>query len=201
MDPLRKDPGPPVDIRSRAMENLTFIRTTIESATSFTSVPGRGGVAMGLLALAGGLVAARQDLTVEWVGVWIATAVVAALVGFAAMWRKAALRGERVFGRVGRRFLLGLMPPIVAAAVLTPFLLTSGAPQVVAGCWMLLYGAGVIAGGMFSVRPVQLMGTLFMLLGGICLFGPAAWTNWLLALSFGGLHIGFGLVIARRYGG
>ncbi len=201
MEPLLEDADRPVDIRSRAIENLTYIRSTIESATAFTAVPGTGGIAMGLLAVLGGLVAARQTAVVGWVGVWIATAALAALVGFIAMRRKAACRGERVFGRVGRRFLLGLTPPIAAAALLTPFLVQSAAPPVVAASWMLLYGAGVIAGGMFSVRPVQIMGALFMALGGICLVSPVEWVNWLLALSFGGLHIGFGLVIARRYGG
>ena len=201
MEPLPKGPPQPVDIRSRAIDNLSFIRSTIESAGAFTSVPGRGGVVMGLLALVASLLTTRPALADAWVSVWVWTGLAAGAVGFGSMWRKAELRGERMFGRVGRRFLLGLTPPIVAAIALTPFLLTLEAPQVVAGAWLLLYGAGVIAGGMFSVRPVPLMGVLFMVLGGICLVGPAAWAGVFLALGFGGLHIGFGLLIARRYGG
>jgi heme/copper-type cytochrome/quinol oxidase subunit 3 len=40
-----------------------------------------------------------------------------------------------------------------------------------------------------------------MLLGAIALFSPAAWTNWFMAAGFGGLHVLFGAIIVRKYGG
>ena len=36
---------------------------------------------------------------------------------------------------------------------------------------------------------------------GYAFFVPFEWGNWLLALGFGVVQIGFGLVIARYYGG
>jgi hypothetical protein len=201
MDPLPRGPQRPVDIRSHALENLRFIRSTIESATAFTAVPGKGGVVMGLLAVAAALLASRPGLTSAWLTIWVSAGMLASLVGLAAMWRKSARQGERLFGRVGRRFLLGLTPPILAAAALTPFLVRLDSLSLLAGCWLLLYGAGVIAAGMYSVRLVPLMGGLFMLLGGASLLAPPGWANLLLGAGFGGIHIVFGLVIARRYGG
>ena len=201
MEPLPRDSDRPIDLRSHAIANLRFIRSTIESAQAFTSVPGKGGVLMGLLALIAGALTLYPELSSSWLTIWVWTAILAAAVGFVAMWRKAQAQGEQLFGRVGRRFLLGLTPPIVAAIALTPFLLRSGSPEVVAGSWLLLYGAGVIAGGMFSVPPIPLMGGLFMLLGGLCLVSPPASAAYWLALGFGGVHLVFGLLIARRYGG
>jgi len=59
----------------------------------------------------------------------------------------------------------------------------------------------VVTGGAFSVRIVPFMGLCFMALGSVSLFAPPAWENAFLMAGFGGLHIAFGAVIARRHGG
>jgi hypothetical protein len=40
-----------------------------------------------------------------------------------------------------------------------------------------------------------------MFAGVLALLAPATWGNLLLAAGFGGLHIIFGILIARKYGG
>ena len=194
-------PSDPVTLHSRAMDHLRYIRDTMESASAFTAVPGWGGVAMGLSALGAALFASRTETMSAWLGVWLADAAVAFTVGGTSMVLKAKGAGQSVSRGAGRRFVLGLAPPIVAAAVLTLVLVRAGATDAIPGTWLLLYGVGVIAGGAFSVRLVPLLGSLFMALGTVAFVLPPAWDDALLALGFGGLHVAFGLVIARRYGG
>jgi hypothetical protein len=67
--------------------------------------------------------------------------------------------------------------------------------------WLLLYGAGITSGGAFSVRVVPVMGLSFLALGSIAAISPASFADPLLAIGFGGFHVIFGWVIARRYGG
>ncbi|HET7790903.1 MAG TPA: hypothetical protein VFK78_08920 [Gemmatimonadales bacterium] len=198
--PLRPDPRDPAALHDRAMDNLRFIRQTMERAAAFTAVPGWGSVAVGLTAFAAAFLAARQRSPLEWMAVWLAEAVLAlALSGFA-MAQKAHRSDSPLLSASGRRFALAFAPPLLAGAVLTLILYRAGLTADLAGVWLLLYGTGVATGGAFSVRVVPVMGLSFMLLGAAALFLPA-WGDWAMAAGFGGLHVLFGLVIAWRYGG
>jgi len=93
------------------------------------------------------------------------------------------------------------VPPLFAGAALTVVLWRVGAFAAVPGLWLMLYGAGVTAGGAFSVRVVPVMGICFLAVGATALFTPAAWSDVWMGAGFGGLHVVFGAVIARKYGG
>jgi hypothetical protein len=200
-DPLPRRAPTTVHIHDRALDNLRYIREAMESSASFTAVPGYGGVAMGLSALVAAGLASAPALRGQWLPIWVLDAFVAALLGGLATWRKARGQGVELYRGVARRFLLNLTPPIAAAMIMTAVLAATGDTWVIPGMWLLLYGTGVITGGAFSVRPVPIMGACFMALGAITLVLPATWANGMLALGFGGLHLVFGAIIARRYGG
>jgi len=186
---------------AHAADNLRFIRSTMERASAFTAVPGMGGVAMGVTALAAAGLSLFAKTPAEWLGVWLAEACVAIAIGVWAMARKARRAGSELFSGPARRFLLTLMPPLGAGAVLTLALEREGLVTLLPGVWLLLYGTAVVTGGALSVRTVLVMGALCMLLGCAALSSPASWGTAYLAAGFGGLHIGFGLAIARRHGG
>jgi len=194
-------PEPPPALHDRAMDNLRYIRETMERAASFTAVPGWGQVAIGISALVATFVAINQRTTRGWLGTWIAEAIISLLIAGWLMDRKARATGVPLFSGPGRQVLFSLSPPMIVCALLTIVLFRTGLTEVIPGMWLLLYGTGVVAGGMFSVSVVPVMGICFMVLGAAALFTPDAWGNWLMAAGFGGLHIIFGAIIARRYGG
>ena len=190
----------PVPIDRRAADNLRFIRDTMERAAAFTAVPGWGGVAIGISALLAGLLASPQTGRLQ-VFIWLAEGGMALFIATVAVRMKSKRLALSLQSRPARRALLSFMPPLIAGAILTTVLYRMGSLAVLPGLWMLLYGAAVVTGGAFSVRIVPFMGLCFMALGCISLFAPPAWENACLMAGFGGLHIAFGAVIARRHGG
>ena len=198
--PLRSPHGDAPDLSVRAMDNLRFIRETMEHAGAFTAVPGWGGVAMGATALLAAALAAAQPSHVLWLRVWLAEAVLGAAIGGFAMWRKASRVKTSLLSAPARKFLLAYLPPIVVGAVLTAALDHTYAGLLPA-VWLLCYGAAAITGGALSVPIVPLMGMGFLIVGILSVLAPSGWSNILLALGFGGLHIVFGVIIARRHGG
>jgi hypothetical protein len=196
----RKAGDEPPEIQARAMDNLRFIRETMERAGSFTAVSGWGEVVIGFTAIIAAIVAARQDHEALWLGVWLAEAGLAAGIAVAFMAAKAHAANMPLFSGPMRKLLLSLSPPLVAGAVLTLVLFRSGQLELLPGMWLLLYGVGVVSAGTFSVRIVPAMGAAFMLAGAGALLLPSASLAFLIA-GFGGLNIVFGLLIARRHGG
>jgi hypothetical protein len=173
----------------------------MENAASFTAVPGWGGVGMGLTALAAAALSPLPTNAQGWVITWLVAAMSAFIVGAVAIWWKARRAGTPVLTLPGRKFVLSLFPPMLAGATLSFALYKAGLTHMLPGVWLLLYGMGVISAGTFSVRVVPVMGLCFMLAGMAAIFCPTAWGNAVMAAGFGGLHIIFGLIIARRYGG
>jgi len=197
-------------LQGRAMDNLRYIREAMERSSSFTAVPGWGGVLIGTTALMAAFLAEwleRIDRLAGmrggrgWMLVWGWELPLALVIGGVAMKRKARAANLRLLTGPGRKFVLSLAPPLVAGALISVALVRSGSFEALPGIWLLLYGVGVVAGGAFSVRVVPVMGMVFMGLGAVTLFAPPVVGRLTMAVGFGVVHIVFGLIIARRYGG
>lgn len=199
--PIRPALPDPIGLHTQAMDNLRFIRSTMENAGSFTAVPGVGGVMMGATAFFAAFAARLSRSPKGWLAIWAGEAILAFLIGLAFSYRKAARNGTSLFSHAFRRFALALMPAIFTGALLTLVLFRAGLNDLMPAVWLLLYGVGVSCSGAFSVRVVPIMGMSFLFVGTVAALGPAAWADALLALGFGGLHVVFGFVIARNYGG
>ncbi|MBK9215085.1 MAG: hypothetical protein IPM59_05735 [Chloracidobacterium sp.] len=194
-------PGQPVHIGDRAADNLQFIRETMERSTSLTAVPGYGGMLMGMTAVVAAYIAAQQDHRIGWLRVWLLEACLAFAIGLLAMWQKSRIADTPLFSTPARKFAHDFAPPLIAGVAITLGLWRYEHYEMMAPVWMLCYGAAVVCAGDFSVRVVPVMGWIFIALGAAAFALPAAYSNWLMATSFGLTHIIFGAVIAKKYGG
>lgn len=188
-------------ISDRAIDNIQFIRDTMERSSSFTAVPGYGGILMGMTAIGAAYFASIRAELHEWLSVWLVEAGLAFAIGLLAMWQKSRIIGTSLVSTPGKKFALGFAPPLIAGGVVTLGLFRYGQFEIMMPVWMLCYGASVVCGGAFSVRIVPVMGWCFMALGAIALVLPSTYGDLMMAASFGILHIVFGAVIARKYGG
>ena len=191
----------PINLGDRAIDNLQFIRETMERSTSFTAVPGYGGMLMGVTALVATYIAAQQIYLRDWLVTWLVEAGLAFAIGLLAMWQKSRIVESSLLSTPSKKFALSFAPPLIAGIAITLGLWRYEHYEMMTPVWMLCYGAAVVCGGAFSVRVVPVMGWSFIALGAACFALPATYGNWLMAASFGVLHIIFGAVIARRYGG
>lgn len=193
----------PLPMREHALDNIRFIRDAMERAGTFTSIPGWGGVGVGVSAIAATAIAQQflgRSLRM-WLATWLAEAFVAAIIGFGMMTIKARRSKEAFMSGAARRFFISYFAPLVAGAVLTLALVRVESYSAIPASWLLLYGTAFVSSGAFSIRVIPMMGVGFMLLGALAALVPLGASNILLGAGFGGLHIIFGLIIARRYGG
>ena len=192
----------PEAIHAHAIDDIRYIRDAMSRAAQFTAVPGWGGVAMGVTAIVTAVISGPPDGSGRWLLIWLAEAGAAAAIALITMTIKARRIGAPLSSAApAYRFAFGYVPPLVAGVVLTAAFAALGQTPRLPGCWLLMYGTAAATGGASTVRVVPLMGIGFMALGAIAFAAPAAWGHWFMAAGFGGLHIVFGFVIARKYGG
>jgi hypothetical protein len=195
--PVERDPA----LSDRALDNLRFIRETMERAGTFTAISGWGIVAVGVLAMVAAAVAHIRP-TVEWrVGTWVVTAAACIALSMWATARKARRSDVSMVSGPAQKLALAFSPAMLVGALLTVALLRTGANDLLPAVWLLLYGTAVVAGGAFSVRIIPVMGVCFMILGALALFTPPTVGDWLMVGGFGVVHVVFGIQIARRHGG
>src|SRR6476659_3700383 len=116
----------PPALHERAMENLRYIRETMERASAFTGISGWGEVAIGFTALLAAALAARQAAFNLWLAVWIGEALVSLLIAGWSIDRKARRAQQPFLNGAGRKVVFSLSPPILAGVLLTVVLYQAG---------------------------------------------------------------------------
>lgn len=201
---MRTAPRPtaqPQALHDRAADDLRYIRAAMERATPFTAVSGRGYILLGVTALVAAALAARTSTATAWLAVWLVELAVAAVIAILTTAQKARRLGTPLAGAAGRKLLLGFTPVMIAGGAITFAMVRAGDATLLPGVWLAVYGAAVIGGGVFSIKPVPALGATFLTVGVATLLVTSLPGDAMLALGFGGLHIVWGILIARRHGG
>jgi hypothetical protein len=185
--------------QEHAKETLAFIRRTMESATSFTAVSGWGLIAVGAVGLVAASLAWSGNLGAD-LRVWIPAALISVPIATVFNVAKARRLEVPIWSGAIQKLAWVMTPALAAGGLLTFALAQQDAASLLPGTWLALYGAGVTAGGTFSIRAIRWMGILFLILGAAALLRPELGLA-LLALGFGGLHLAAGLDIILRHGG
>lgn len=185
-----------VNLDSHAMATLRYIRESMDAAGG-VAVPGSAGIAMGIVGLAATAMSLIPNFASHWFAIWLVAAAIAALAGALLMTRSASMVSFVGTGKPGRKLLLGLMPSLFAGAVMTAVLWKANYLGAAPGIWLLLYGCALISAGVVTKVIVRWMGGCFVALGMLALVTPQEVQIPLLGLGFGGMHILFGVLIAR----
>lgn len=189
------------EMENHAEDHIRYIRDVMERTSTFTAVPGRGMIAMGCTALIAAAIASQHLSSPAWLRVWFVDAIVAVCIGGSGLVIKARRAGTPLQSGAGRKFIMSFIPSLFVGLIVSIGLWQAGYMALMPGIWMMMYGVGTIAGGEYSVRVVPVMGICFLLTGAGALFMPLAWSNALMAVSYGGFHLVFGWIIARNHGG
>ena len=196
-----------------AEEHLRVIRQAMERSTRHSTLSGLSGIAVGLMALVACLLtqpAAIRRLPdgtskIWFVAVWAGVLLLSLAADFLFTKRRAARFGKTPFSPLGKHLWRAAAPGFFAALAISLFYATH--PGLIGGdlygVWMLCYAVSLLAVGMFSVREVSILGWAFLIAGGMTLLIPQAWffgPRAMMALTFGGLHIAYGIYMGYKYG-
>ncbi|MBC8137331.1 MAG: hypothetical protein H8F28_15735 [Fibrella sp.] len=200
-----------VTTADEAQEHLRVIRQTMERSTKHSTLSGLSGVLVGIFALIGS--ALTQFVTpyphlprpldrYAFIAVWACVGILSLITDVVLTKSRAARVGKTPFSPLGKHLTRAAAPGVAVGVLLSAFYLMHShlIGEYIYGVWMMAYAAALLAVGMFSVREVSTLGWVFLGMGAMTLFMPENLAALMMALSFGGVHIWYGVYMGRKYG-
>jgi hypothetical protein len=185
-----------------AEQTISVIRTLMERGTRYTNISSASAVAAGIVTLIGCAVRAANVLPlgekwgffVTWSAVFFIS--LAAIVSFTVA--QARRNGEPVWTRQARQVVLSILPAFFTAVILSHILFHRDLRDLLPGTWMLLYGCGALAMSFFTPLSIRVLGIVFMAAGAVFLAFFPGYELLAMGVSFGGIHLTWGLVLALQ---
>lgn len=189
------------------IDDLRYIRSTMERSGKFLSLSGMSGVIAGLLALAGAAVAYQvvyQGYT--FTGntladmILIAGIVLVGAVSFGVYFsfRKAKKTGAKFWMPVTLQLLKDAGVPLAVGGVFSILLIYHNTSFLVASAMLVFYGLALISAGARTYRDIKILGVCEVVIGILAgIFTQYGLFLW--ALGFGVMHILYGIVLYKKY--
>lgn len=207
-----------MDSSNQPLETLTEIRDLMQRSSKFLSLSGLSGISAGIVALIGALVAYLRlktdafnyentsqlsELTrgemMKFVLIDGTIVLVAALIlGVFFTIRKAQKVGQAVWNNTSKRLLVSLMIPLVTGGIFCLAMFYRGILWVSFPATLIFYGLALLNASKYTVRDLEYLGILEVVLGLISLF-LTGYNLLVWAIGFGVLHIVYGTFMYFKY--
>ncbi len=199
----------------KAAAELKIIRQLMERPIRYSAMSGLSGVLAGAAALAGlaldwHISRTRSEVEAFWFNLVVWGCVFLAAFASATLLTHLRERRQHVpfWTQMKWRILRTILPPFVGGAGLTAIIALRwyagiGPNQwgLIPAIWMLFYGVACWQVAEFSIVELRLMSVAFIVLG---LLSAGFFQNSpyvMLGVSFGGVHVAYGIAVWARYGG
>jgi hypothetical protein len=210
-----------MDQQQEQLDALKDIRSMMERSSKFLSLSGLSGIVVGLIAIAGVMIAytflgiqltepGYYNLIVDQNGVLnnnvyqflfvelILLLVIALATAIYLAMRNALSKGLPVWDATAKRLLINMAIPLTAGAIYCSILLYHGHIALIAPATIIFYGLSILNASKYTIHDIRSLGVLEIVIGLIASiyvdYGLLFW-----ALGFGVLHIVYGLYIYFKY--
>jgi len=192
--------------QEEALTALAEVRAAADRSTRYSRFSALAGFLTGGAALAGSglcgmfpeFIGAQPKHGLQFVAVWGAVLLCAAVVQSWMTVMKAGQRGEAVFTPIARTATASLLGPGIAGIAGSGIFIATGQWMLLPGLWLLLYGCGLWSVSFFAPLFLRVLGAGFIVLGLCAWYFTESAALWL-GTGFGGLHLVFGFVVLARY--
>lgn len=189
------------------IDDLRYIRSTMERSTKFLSFSGLSGVFAGLSALLGvvpayyivyGGYSLTGNALIDMILIALTVLVSAVSIGFYFSYRKAQKTGAKFWMPVTLQILKDAGVPLVVGGIFCMLLIYHSCSYMVASAMLIFYGISLINAGARTYRDIKILGMCEIVIGLFAgLFASYGLGFW--ALGFGIMHIVYGIVIYLKY--
>jgi hypothetical protein len=200
-----------------SLQEVKDIKKIMERSSRFISLSGLSGIAAGICALIGALIAnsildnfkknnvndpqkieGNAWLSLELIGLAAAVFAVAFVLAFYMTWRKARKQNLPVWDYTSRRLMWNMIVPLTAGGLFILGMLQYDEWRFIAPACLIFYGLALINASKYTLTDIRYLGYLEIIVGVISMwwigYGLYFW-----AIGFGLLHIIYGIIMWWKY--